>query len=138
MSNAVSLKSGKTTFSHTQYEHTRTPVPRKILQDTPTSDTYVFSEHSNFTKCRKVETISQKLDETNKRPHNLKDSARLKYPVYCASRTIEIPKSGIKFTRGNRFDRPVDQGNVEQGCNFSSKKSAGSVSGLIVFGREKR
>lgn len=62
----------------------------------------------------------------------------LQYPFYPASRTAESPKSGNNFTRGNILDRAGDQKNVEQGCNFSSKISGGSVSELIVFRGEKR
>ena len=71
------------------------------------------------------------MGKTNKRPNNFRDSARLQYPFYCTVRTIESPKSCSNVTRGNRFDRPGDQRNVEQGCNFRSKKSGGSVSELI-------
>ena len=57
----------------------------------------------------------------------------LQYPFYPASRTAESPKSGNNFTRGNILDRAGDQKNVEQGCNFSSKISGGSVLSLLFL-----
>ena len=138
ISNAGTQKKGKNTFSHTQAQHTQSPVPRKVLQDTPISDTSVSSEHSNFTKGRKVEIFSQKLGKTNKQPHNFGDSAKLQYLFNCATIIIDSPKSGNNVTRGNIFDRPGDQRIAQKRCNFSSKKSGVSVSELTVFGKEKR
>ena len=124
-------------FSPTQSQYTRSPMPRKVLEDTPISDISVSSEHSNFTKGRKVKIFSPKLGKTNKQPHNFTDSAMVQYLFNCATRTIDSPKSGNNVTRGNIFDIPRGQRNAEKRCKFSSKKSGVSVSELTVFGRKK-
>ena len=117
------LNSGteKKTFSHIKYQHTQTPNSINILQDTLISNTSVSSEHSNFTKGRKVKIFSQKLGKTNQQTHNFRCFARLQYSLYCWARTKERPKSSNNVTKRNRIDRPGDQRYAEQGCDFSSK-----------------
>ena len=123
ISNAVAQKRDKKTFSHTQSQHAQIPVSGNILQDTSISSNFVTSEHSNFTKCRKVKMFYQKSGKTKRRPHIFRDGERLQYPFYCATRTTESPKSGNNVTRGNRFDKPGGQRNADQGCDFNSKNS---------------
>ena len=125
----------KNTFSHIKYQHTQTPISINILQDTLISNTSVSSEHSNFTKGRKVKIFSQKLGKTNQQPHNFRCVARLQYPLYGAARTNERPKSANNATRRNRIDRPGNQRYAEQGCNFSSKNLVDQfLNSLFVVG----
>ena len=67
------------------------------------------SEHFKFSKARNIKIFSQKLGKTNKRTYNFRDSARLQYPFYCSTRTIERPKKSNNIIRWNRFDIPGGQ-----------------------------
>ena len=53
--------------------------------------------------------FSQTLGKIKKRSHNFRDSARLHITF-------------TDVTRGNRFDRPGDQRNAEQECNFKQAR----------------
>ena len=112
--------------------------PEKLYRIRPFVVTLFPQNIPTLPKAGRLKYFFQKLNKTNKRPHNFRDSARLKYSFYCTVRTVENPKSGNNAVRGNRFDRSRDNRNAEQGCNFSSKESGGSVSELIAFDREKR
>lgn len=112
--------------------------PEKLYRIRPFVTTLFPQNIPTLPKAGRLKYFFQKLSKTNKRPHNFRDSARLKYSFYCTVRTVENPKSGNNVVRGNRFDRSRDNRNAEQGCNFSSKESGGSVSELIAFDREKR
>ena len=85
-----------------------------------------------------IETLSQKVEETNKLPHNFRDSERVRYPFYFAAKEIESTKSGNNVKGGDIFDSSEDQQNYEQEDNLNSRKYGGSISKLIIFGREKR
>ena len=58
--------------------------------------------------------------------------------LLCSQNNWKLHLSVNGAARGNRFDRPRDQINAEQECNFSSEKFGGLASEFIVFDREKR